>query len=86
MNTVVRVDPHFATQAEALTTTMGQVMENDIVGMSGHFGLNIFKQMLIYNILISARSIGHTCANFSLNCLTGEGFDQWVKPETIVTL
>jgi fumarate hydratase class II len=63
------------TQSEALTMAMAQVMGNDVAinigGMSGHFELNVFKPMIIYNFLISARLIGDACANFNEHCAVG---------------
>ncbi len=63
------------TQSEALTMAMAQVMGNDVAinigGMSGHFELNVFKPMIIYNFLISARLIGDACANFNEHCAFG---------------
>ncbi|MEL6538676.1 MAG: class II fumarate hydratase, partial [Bacteroidota bacterium] len=50
------------TQAEALTMVCAQVMGNDVAiaagGMSGHFELNVFKPMMVFNLLNSARLIG----------------------------
>lgn len=63
------------TQAEALTMAMAQVLGNDVAinigGMSGHFELNVFKPMMIYNFLISARLIGEACMSFNDNCIKG---------------
>ena len=53
------------TQCEALTMVCAQVMGNDVAvtvgGMSGHFELNVFKPMMIYNLITSARLIGDAC-------------------------
>jgi len=63
------------TQSEALTMAMAQVMGNDVAinvgGMSGQFELNVFKPMMIYNFLVSARLIGDACRSFSDNCAAG---------------
>ena len=63
------------TQSEALTMAMAQVVGNDVAinigGMNGHFELNVFKPMMIYNFLISAQLIGDAAASFSDNCIKG---------------
>ena len=63
------------TQAEALTMAMGQVFGNDVAinigGMTGHFELNVFKPMMIYNFLLSARLIADACHSFNDNCAKG---------------
>lgn len=63
------------TQSEALTMAMAQVMGNDVAinigGMSGHFQLNVFKPMIIFNFLMSARLIGDACSSFNDNCAIG---------------
>lgn len=63
------------TQAEALTMVCAQVFGNDaainIGGMTGHFELNVFKPMMIYNLLVSARLIGDACDSFNKNCAVG---------------
>lgn len=63
------------TQSEALTMAMAQVIGNDVAinigGMTGHFELNVFKPMMIYNFLISARLIGDACCSFDVNCARG---------------
>jgi fumarate hydratase, class II len=63
------------TQSEALTMAMAQVMGNDVAinigGMNGHFELNVFKPLIIYNFLISARLIGEACQSFNENCAVG---------------
>lgn len=60
------------TQAEALTMVAAQVMGNDAAinagGMSGQFELNVFKPMMVYNFLHSARLIGDACVSFNDNC------------------
>jgi fumarate hydratase class II len=63
------------TQSEALTMAMAQVLGNDVAinigGLSGHFELNVFKPMIIYNFLISARLIGEACVSFNDHCAVG---------------
>jgi fumarate hydratase class II len=63
------------TQAEALTMACAQVMGNDVAinigGSNGHFELNVFKPMMIYNFLESARLIGDSCVSFNENCAVG---------------
>lgn len=63
------------TQSEALTMAMAQVIGNDVTinvgGMSGHFELNVFKPVIIYNFLWSAQLIGDACASFTDNCIEG---------------
>lgn len=63
------------TQSEALTMAMAQVMGNDVAinvgGMTGHFELNVFKPMMIFNFLTSARLIGDACRSFDENCAQG---------------
>jgi fumarate hydratase class II len=63
------------TQSEALTMAMAQVMGNDVAisigGSTGHFQLNVFKPMMIFNFLQSARLIGDACNSFNVNCAVG---------------
>ncbi|AFC24353.1 class II fumarate hydratase [Saprospira grandis] len=63
------------TQAEALTMAMAQVVGNDVAinvgGMTGQFQLNVFKPMMIFNFLMSARLIGDACRSFESNCIAG---------------
>lgn len=63
------------TQAEALTMAMAQVLGNDVAinvgGMNGHFQLNVFKPVMIFNFLMSARLIGDACVSFADNCIIG---------------
>ncbi len=63
------------TQAEALTMAMAQVMGNDVAinigGATGHFELNVFKPMMIFNFLMSAQLIGDACHSFNTNCAKG---------------
>ncbi len=63
------------TQCEALTMIAAQVLGNDVAinigGASGHFELNVFKPMMIYNFLHSARLIADGCVSFNDKCATG---------------
>jgi fumarate hydratase class II len=63
------------TQCEALTMIAAQVLGNDvtinIAGASGHFELNVFKPVMIYNFLHSARLIGDGCISFNDKCAVG---------------
>ena len=63
------------TQCEALTMIAAQVMGNDVAigigGSMGHFELNVFKPVMIYNFLHSARLIGDGCVSFNEKCAIG---------------
>ena len=63
------------TQCEALTMIAAQVMGNDvtigIAGSNGHFELNVFKPVMIFNFLHSARLIGDGCVSFNDKCAEG---------------
>jgi fumarate hydratase, class II len=63
------------TQCEALTMIAAQVMGNDVAinfgGAMGHFELNVFKPLMIYNFLHSARLIGDGCNSFTEKCAVG---------------
>jgi fumarate hydratase class II len=63
------------TQPEAMTMVCAQVLGNDVAvnigGMSGHFQLNVFKPVIIRNVLESARLLGEVCISFNDNCAIG---------------
>ncbi len=63
------------TQCEALTMVCAQVMGNNttitVAGSNGHFELNVFKPVMIYNLLQSIRLIADACVSFTDNCVTG---------------
>ncbi len=63
------------TQCEALTMIAAQVLGNDVAinvgGSNGQFELNVFKPMMIYNFLHSARLIGEGCISFNDHCAVG---------------
>ncbi len=68
------------TQAEALTMVAAQVLGNDVAinvgGANGQFELNVFKPMMIFNFLHSARLIGDACVSFEKNLARG------IRPNT----
>lgn len=63
------------TQSEAMTMLAAQVMGNNttvsIAGSNGHFELNVFKPVIIYNVLQSIRLIADGCNSFTDNCVVG---------------
>ncbi len=63
------------TQPEALTMVAAQVMGNDVAvnigGASGHFELNVFKPMIVSNVLQSGRLIGDVSMSFADKCVEG---------------
>ncbi len=63
------------TQCEALTMICSQVMGNDVAvgigGASGNFELNVFKPLLAYNFLQSARLLSAGMASFDVHCAQG---------------
>ncbi len=63
------------TQCEAMTMLCAQVMGNNvavtIAGSQGHFELNVFKPVIIYNVLQSIRLIADGCNSFTNNCVVG---------------
>ena len=63
------------TQSEAITMVCAQVIGNDtaiaIGGMQGHYQLNVFKPVMIDNLLNSAKLLGDACVSFNDNCVKG---------------
>jgi fumarate hydratase class II len=63
------------TQCEALTMVAAQVMGNDVAvtigGASGNFELNVFKPVIIHNVLQSLRLLGDASASFNEFCAAG---------------
>jgi len=63
------------TQSEAMTMVCAQVMGNDVAinigGLSGNFELNVFKPMIIFNLLNSIRLLSDACKSFNTKCVTG---------------
>ncbi len=70
------------TQVEAITMVCSQIIGNDaaitVGGMQGHFELNVFKPMMIYNFLQSARLLGDACVSFNDKLAVG------IEPNYIV--
>merc|ERR1719282_1694611 len=63
------------TQCESITMVAGQVMGNHVAvtvgGSNGHFELNVFKPMMVANVLRSIRLPGDGCVAFTDKCVTG---------------
>lgn len=63
------------TQCEAMTMVSAQVLGNDVAinigGSNGHFELNVFKPMMIYNFLHSAKLLGDAARSFEEHCAVG---------------
>ena len=63
------------TQPEAMTMVAAQVIGNDatiaVAGMQGHFQLNVFKPVMIYNLLQSANLLADASHTFTDNCVAG---------------
>merc|ERR1739847_36475 len=63
------------TQCEAITMVAAQVIGNHAAvtagGSNGHFELNVFKPMMVANVLRSIRLIGDSCSAFTDNCVVG---------------
>ncbi|GMG82864.1 class II fumarate hydratase [Paralimibaculum aggregatum] len=63
------------TQCEALTQVCAHVMGNDaaigFAGSQGHFELNVYKPMMIYNLLQSMQLLGDAAVAFTDNCVSG---------------
>lgn len=63
------------TQAEAMTMVCAQVMGNNagvsFAGSQGHFQLNVFKPMIAWNVLTSAKLLGDAAVSFTENCVNG---------------
>jgi fumarate hydratase class II len=63
------------TQSEAMTMVAAQVMGNHvtvtIAGATGHFELNVFKPVIIYNVLQSIRLLADAADSFTKNCVVG---------------
>jgi fumarate hydratase, class II len=63
------------TQSEAMTMVCTQVFGNDVAvnfgGASGNFELNVFKPVIIFNVLNSIRLISDACESFTDNCVAG---------------
>jgi fumarate hydratase class II len=63
------------TQSEAMTMVCAQVFGNDVAvnfgGAMGNFELNVFKPVIIFNVLNSIRLISDACGSFTDNCVVG---------------
>jgi len=63
------------TQCEMITMVAAQVVGNHGAvtagGLQGHFELNVFKPVMISNLLQSIRLLGDGCASFSERCVEG---------------
>lgn len=63
------------TQSEAMTMVAAQVIGNDtainVGGSSGNFELNVFKPVMIFNLLQSIRLLADSCESFNDNCAVG---------------
>ncbi|VDK71396.1 unnamed protein product [Gongylonema pulchrum] len=63
------------TQCEAVTMVAAQVFGNQVAvtvgGSNGHFELNVFKPMIVRNVLQSTRLIADASVSFAVNCVDG---------------
>ena len=63
------------TQSEAMTMVCAQVMGNQVTvsigGSNGHFELNVFKPVIIFNVLQSIRLLADASRSFTENCVVG---------------
>lgn len=63
------------TQSEAMTMVCAQVFGNDVAvnfgGATGHFELNVFKPVIVFNVLQSTKLIADACESFADNCVVG---------------
>jgi fumarate hydratase class II len=63
------------TQCEAMTMVCAQVVGNDAAvtlgGMSGNFELNVYKPLIIHNVLRSCRLLADACDSFREHCMAG---------------
>jgi len=63
------------TQCESLTMLAAQVMGNNVAvtigGSNGHFELNVFKPLIVSNVLRSIRLLADGSRNFTTNCVSG---------------
>jgi len=72
------------TQSEAMTMVCAQVMGNHVAvtigGSNGHFELNVFKPVIVFNVLNSIRLIADACESFTDHCVVGiEANKQQIK-------
>lgn len=63
------------TQSEAMTMVCAQVIGNDMAvavgGATGHFELNVFKPVIVFNVLNSIRLLGDAAESFREHCVVG---------------
>jgi fumarate hydratase, class II len=63
------------TQCEAITMVCAQVFGNDVAvnfgGAMGNFELNVFKPVIIYNVLQSIKLLADSCESFTDHCIVG---------------
>lgn len=63
------------TQSEAMTMVCAQVMGNNVAvsigGATGHFELNVFKPLIVFNVLNSVRLLADACESFTDHCVVG---------------
>lgn len=63
------------TQSEAMTMVCAQVIGNDVAvtmgGATGHFELNVFKPVIVFNVLNSVRLLADAAESFTENCVEG---------------
>lgn len=63
------------TQSEAMTMVCAQVIGNDMAvavgGANGHFELNVFKPVIVFNVLNSVRLLADACESFTDHCVVG---------------
>ena len=68
------------TQCEALTQVCAHVFGNDaavgFAGSQGHFELNVYKPMMLYNVLQSMQLLGDAASAFTDNCIAGLEADE----------
>jgi len=72
------------TQSEAMTMVCAQVMGNNVAvsvgGASGNFELNVFKPLIVFNVLNSIRLLADACDSFTDHCVVGiEANTQQIK-------
>ncbi len=68
------------TQCEALTQVCAHVFGNDaavgFAGSQGHFELNVYKPMMLYNVLQAMQLLGDAAKAFTDNCVAGLQADE----------
>jgi fumarate hydratase, class II len=63
------------TQSEAVTMVCAQVIGNDaavaFAAASGHFELNVYKPVIVWNVLQSVKLLADACGSFNDHCVVG---------------